>query len=378
MVHSLEEISGIGKKTARVLREAGINSVEDLASFDFKELIKLKGIGKSSAQKYINNAKSVLERFTKEMEATDIQKEEKIEEKEKELIEETESKKELIKETEEIEQELIAGVEEDPSLKKREKIDLNFWNKPPFSSLLDSELAKESEVVFYGLGNLVNEFFDKMLKENFINYKISGIALKNSAILHHYKISSVIKEEEEIQKQEEIEKLRKRHERSIPKSLPQPVRPKMEIATKDELFEAMRSAIIETMQKKEKLKRRRIRREQKKQQKLQMRSKAKLPKEILKHISGKEQTVEELHESWLKRIKAIINFNDKNQTSLFELMQIINNEEKTNIGRKFSLVRLFFALMFLSTGGASNSSKMSSEIQLEQENDFKNINIELK
>ncbi|GAG79864.1 unnamed protein product, partial [marine sediment metagenome] len=44
----------------------------------------------------------------------------------------------------------------------------------------------------------------------------------------------------------------------------------------------------EVMQNKEKLKRRRMRRDEQKQQKIQMRSKAQLPKELLKHISGRE------------------------------------------------------------------------------------------
>ncbi len=368
MVHSLEEIGGIGKKTATTLREAGIDSVEDLASVKVEDLIKVKGIGKSTASKYIQRAVV----FLKDKNGDAETEEKKIEDNGSNLIDSEEES------TQEVEKELIAGIEEDPSLGKKDKMELNFWNKPPYSSLLDSELAKESEIVFYGLGSLVNDFFDKMLKENLINYKISGIALKNSAVLHHYKISSVIKEEEEIQKQEEIEKLRKSHERTIPKSLPQPVRPKMEISTKEELFDAMRSAIIETMQKKEKLKRMRIRREENKQQRIQMRSKAKLPKEILKHISGKEQTIEELHDSWLKRIRATINLDNKEQTSFFELMNIIKNEESTSMGKKFVLVRLFLALMFLSTGGARGAGKAFSEIQLSQESDFKDIIIELK
>ncbi|MFX1596640.1 MAG: hypothetical protein ACFFBK_11325, partial [Promethearchaeota archaeon] len=190
---------------------------------------------------------------------------------------------------------------------RKEKAELKFWQKPPFSSLLDTEIAKESEIAFYDLSKLVDEFFDKMLHEELINYKISGIALKTSATLHHYKISSIIKEEEEIQKREELEKFRRRHSRSIPKALPQPISPKMQIATKDELFDAMRSAIIEVMQNKEKLRRKRMRREELKQQMIQMKSKAQLPKELLKHISGREQTVEELHESWYNRLKASIN-----------------------------------------------------------------------
>lgn len=274
------------------------------------------------------------------------------------------------KETEEPEIELVAEFDddEDLALLRKEKTELKFWQKPPFSSLLDTELAKESDIAFYDLSKLVDTFFDNMLHEDLINYKISGIALKTSASLHHYKISSIIKEEEQIQKREELEKFRQSHSRTIPKALPQPISPKMQIATKDELFDAMRSAIIEVMQNKEKLKRRRMRREELQDQKIQMKSKAQLPKELLKHISGKEQTVEELHESWYNRIKATINLNNK-ETSIYDLMNIIKNEEKSSIGRKFSLVRMFLALMFLSTG---------SKLNLSQEEDFQNILVDIR
>ncbi|MFX1323613.1 MAG: hypothetical protein ACFE8N_01555 [Promethearchaeota archaeon] len=247
-------------------------------------------------------------------------------------------------------------------------MELKFWQKPPFSSLLDTELAKESDIAFYDLSSLVDEFFDKMLHEELINYKISGIALKTSANLHHYKISSIIREEEQIQKREELEKYRQRHSRSIPKALPQPIQPKMQIATKDELFDAMRSAIIEVMQNKEKLKRRRLRREELKQQKIQMRSKAQLPKELLKHISGRDQTVEELHESWYNRIKGIINL-ESSETSFYDLINIIKDEEISSIGRRFAFVRMFLALMFLSTG---------NKLKLIQDEDFKDISVDIK
>ena len=285
-------------------------------------------------------------------------------------------------EEEELEEELVADFEEedayDPALEHKEKMELKFWQKPPFSSLLDPEVAKESKVAFYDLSSLVDKFFDQMLGEEFINYKISGIALKTSASLHHYKISSIIREEEEIQKKEELEKFRQRHSRTIPKASPQPIQPKMQIATKDELFEAMRSAIIETMQKKEKLRRRRERREELKAQKLQIKSKAKLPKELLKHISGKEQTVQELHDSWLKRIKATAQLENTDETSFFDMINLIKNDEETSLGRKFALVRMFLALMFLSTAGASGTGKTKTEIELNQDSDFQDIHIKLK
>ena len=289
-----------------------------------------------------------------------------------------------IKEVEELEEnleeELIAGFDEadDPALLYKDKIDMKFWQQPEFRVLLDVELAKDSKVAFYDLSGLVDKFFDNMLHENFINYKISGIALKSAAQLHHYKITSVIKEEEMIQKKQEIQKLRSRHSRTIPKALPQPIQPKMQIATKKELFDAMRAMIIETMQNKEKLKRRRLRREEEKQKKIQRKSKARLPKELLKHISGKEQTVGELHESWLNRIKATIKLNNKSETTFFDLMEIIKNDEKSSVGRRFALVRMFLALTFLSTAGASGTGKTSTDIVLFQEADFKDIQISLK
>ncbi|GAH30298.1 unnamed protein product, partial [marine sediment metagenome] len=60
---------------------------------------------------------------------------------------------------------------------------------------------------FCDLAALVDKFFNNMLHEDLINYKIAGIALKTSAVLHHYKISSIIREEEQIQKKEELANL---------------------------------------------------------------------------------------------------------------------------------------------------------------------------
>ena len=271
----------------------------------------------------------------------------------------------------ELEEELIAGFEEEEEespLMQRDKFETKFWQKPKYRVLLDLDLAKDSQVAFYDLSTLVDKFFDHMLQEELINYKISGIALRTAANLHHFKISSIIREEVQIQKMEELVKLRQRHSRTIPKSLPQPISPKMQIATKDELFEAMRAAIIETMQKKEKLRRRRLRQEEQKQKRFQRLSQAKLPKELLKHISGKEQTVEELHESWFNRIKATINLNNKD-SNFFDLLHIIKNEEKSTIGRKFALVRMFLALMFLSTG---------NKLTLFQGDEFKDISISMR
>lgn len=270
---------------------------------------------------------------------------------------------------ENLEEELVVGEEEEKGpLFQTGKSDLKFWHKPPYSTLLNIELAKDSDVAFYDLSQLVDKFFNKMLRENFINYKISGIALKTSASLHRHKISSVIKQEEEIQKQEKIEEMRKRTRRKIPKTISQPVKPKMKMTSKDELYDAMRAAIIETMQKKEKLKRRRLKREQEKKKRKEEKSKASLPKELLKHISGREQTVEELHDSWFNKIRTKIKLEDKDKTSFFKLINLINEEEENLLGRKYEFVRMFLALMFLST---------NNRVKLNQDQEFKDINITL-
>jgi len=89
---------------------------------------------------------------------------------------------------------------------------------------------------------------------------------------------------------------------------------------------------------------------------------------LLKHISGRDQTVEELHESWYNRIKSKIKLDDK-ETTFFDMAEIINSEEESDIGKKFAFVRMFLALMFLSTG---------NKLELFQDEDFKNFSINLK
>ncbi|MHA2006048.1 MAG: translation initiation factor IF-2 subunit gamma [Promethearchaeota archaeon] len=63
MSYELEDISGIGKTTAEKMKAAGINSIEKLAKVKPEDLVKLKikGVGKATAEKFIINAKKVLE-----------------------------------------------------------------------------------------------------------------------------------------------------------------------------------------------------------------------------------------------------------------------------------------------------------------------------
>ncbi|MFX1502365.1 MAG: translation initiation factor IF-2 subunit gamma, partial [Promethearchaeota archaeon] len=63
MSYDLTDIGGIGKATAEKMKAAGIHSIEKLASVKPDDLVKLKikGVGKATAQKYISNAKQLLE-----------------------------------------------------------------------------------------------------------------------------------------------------------------------------------------------------------------------------------------------------------------------------------------------------------------------------
>ena len=62
MTNDLEEVSGIGKATAERLRTSGIVTVEKLASTTLEELtkLKIKGVGESTALKYIKNAQKLI------------------------------------------------------------------------------------------------------------------------------------------------------------------------------------------------------------------------------------------------------------------------------------------------------------------------------
>ena len=82
MIFNLSDVKGVGKKEV-TLKEAGIDSVEKLANSKLEDLTELKGIGKATAEKIVENAKSLLNKSTKDDSAELIQ-EEAIEKREEE------------------------------------------------------------------------------------------------------------------------------------------------------------------------------------------------------------------------------------------------------------------------------------------------------
>lgn len=66
MSYELEDISGIGKSTAEKMKAAGIDSIEKLVAVKSDDLVKLKikGVGKATAEKIITNAQKVFEEIS--------------------------------------------------------------------------------------------------------------------------------------------------------------------------------------------------------------------------------------------------------------------------------------------------------------------------
>ena len=70
MVYQLEDVKGIGSEMAKKLKEAGIKSVEILASSKPDNIVKLKikGIGNATALRFIKSASSLLKEQSPEVE----------------------------------------------------------------------------------------------------------------------------------------------------------------------------------------------------------------------------------------------------------------------------------------------------------------------
>ncbi len=58
---ALEDLDGVGAKTAQALRDAGFNTPEDIAKSSVEELVKVEGVGEKTAEKIFESAKKLLE-----------------------------------------------------------------------------------------------------------------------------------------------------------------------------------------------------------------------------------------------------------------------------------------------------------------------------
>ncbi|MFX1529833.1 MAG: helix-hairpin-helix domain-containing protein [Promethearchaeota archaeon] len=90
MSYNLSDVKGLGKKED-TLKEVGIDSVEKLANANIDELTTLKGIGKATAEKLVENARSLLNESILD-DSTGLIKEEAIEEDKQEKVHEERKK----------------------------------------------------------------------------------------------------------------------------------------------------------------------------------------------------------------------------------------------------------------------------------------------
>jgi hypothetical protein len=260
-------------------------------------------------------------------------------------------KKVKIEEEEPVIKEIItvgAEIEDNSNISDTEALEKSgkWWIEEPWRSLLDPDLASNVDMAKFDISTLIEQFIDKMLAEDLIDFRISGLAIYSSAKFYHRKITSVIAEEEHIQREE----LRARLRREIPRAINQPLRESRKIATSDELFGAMRRAIIETMQKREKLRIRRERKLAKREKQIRIRGKGRLPAEILKHITGSELTIEQRLQRTHQKIKEIIRMNKDGQTFSVELMKkMIYQEDNALLKKKVNYIQLFEELLFLAS-----------------------------
>lgn len=83
----LEDVKGLGKKIED-LKGAGMDTVDKLANAKVEELLEIKGIGKASAQKFIDNAKELLEKQSKKEVAVEEETVKEDDEEQKKIQEE--------------------------------------------------------------------------------------------------------------------------------------------------------------------------------------------------------------------------------------------------------------------------------------------------
>nr|MDO8116616.1 hypothetical protein [Candidatus Sigynarchaeota archaeon] len=227
--------------------------------------------------------------------------------------------------------------------------DIKFWQKNDyFKSLLDPEIIKKLDLTSYDLAKLLNEFFNEMFKRDFIDFKVSGIAVHSAAKIYRWKITEVLEQQEK-----ELEEQRKEAlKRAIPSSISQPLRAGRQIATQEDFMQSMRSAIIEVMRKREKqaIKIAKSRGEgASSEEHKRARMRKTLPESIRKALLGKER-IEDTFQRWLEIIYKKIKENPDKRASYFtDLKPVIEKTDKYKF--RFEHARLFLSLMFLRNRG---------------------------
>ncbi len=224
--------------------------------------------------------------------------------------------------------------------------DAKFWQKNDyFRSLLDPDVIDKLDLAKYDLAKLLQEFFTEMFKEEYIDFKVSGIAVHAAAKIYRQKITQVLEQQEKEEEERKKDALR----RNIPSTISQPLRAGRAIATQDDFMSSMRSAIIEVMRKREK-QAIRVAKQQAAgvvaaEEIKKVRMKKMLPESIRKALLGKER-IEDTFQRWLEIIYDGIRKSPDKQVSYFHDLKP-HVEKKDKYGFRFEQARLFLSLMFL-------------------------------
>jgi hypothetical protein len=225
-------------------------------------------------------------------------------------------------------------------------VDAKFWQKNDyFRSLLDPDVIDKLDLAKYDLAKLLQEFFTEMFKEEYIDFKVSGIAVHAAAKIYRQKITQVLEQQEKEEEERKKDALR----RNIPSTISQPLRAGRAIATQDDFMSSMRSAIIEVMRKREK-QAIRVAKQQAAgvvaaEEIKKIRMKKMLPESIRKALLGKER-IEDTFQRWLEIIYDGIRQSPDKQVSYFHDLKP-HVEKKDKYGFRFEQARLFLSLMFL-------------------------------
>ncbi|MEX2683801.1 MAG: hypothetical protein Q6373_019670 [Candidatus Sigynarchaeota archaeon] len=221
-----------------------------------------------------------------------------------------------------------------------------FWQKNDyFRSLLDPDVIDKIDFAKYDLAKLLSEFFNEMFKEEYIDFKVSGIAVHAAAKIYRHKITQVLEQ----QAKEEEERKKEALRRNIPSTISQPLRAGRAIATQEDFINSMRAAIIEVMRKREKQAQKLAKQQAagiaKAEEAKKIRMKKMLPESIRKALLGKER-IEDTFQRWLDIIYEGIKKSPDKQVSYFHDLKP-RVEKKDRYGYRFEQARLFMTLMFL-------------------------------
>jgi hypothetical protein len=245
--------------------------------------------------------------------------------------------------------EAIASEDEEALMRAIESGDVGeerFWQKNDyFRSLLDPDVIDKIDFAKYDLAKLLQEFFTEMFKEEYIDFKVSGIAVHAAAKIYRHKITQVLEQQEK----EEDERKKDALRRNIPSTISQPLRAGRAIATQEDFMSSMRSAIIEVMRKREKqaqnVAKQKVAGDVAAEEMKKVRMKKMLPESIRKALLGKER-IEDTFQRWLEIIYDGIRQSPDKQISYFhDLKPLV--EKKDRYGFRFEQARLFLTLMFL-------------------------------